>query len=255
MSYYTRKRKRGPNTYTGPRPVKRVRSTTTTVSPAYRRTYYGRTKGYYRKVGNYGRFQGSGGTEYKVFDQSFSGTLDSTGEVLQNGGAVSTGLNIGIAQGTSESQRIGTKICVKSVYIRLSLTLADDSASDSYRFALVLDKQANGAYPTYSDVYSPSGGGAPAQYLFPINISNTERFIVLKEWFGDIVNQTHDGTAYGVVSKSSKKYLKVDLPIDYNGPNGSVTEVRSNNLILVGASRLDDKTTYQITTRLRYSDK
>jgi len=254
MSYLSgRKRKRTSYNYSAPRAVKRTRTTTSTVAPASRTsTYYGRTKGYYRKVGNFGRFQGSGGTEYKVYDQVYSGTFDSTGEVLQAGGS-STGLNVGIASGTREFNRIGAKICVKSIYVRGTLTLTGQP-TDTYRMALVLDKQANGAYPSYSDIYNYSGNNT-FDYLAPINITNSERFVVLKEWFQSLTVSAYDASSYGSTQRSFKKYLKVDLPIDYNGTTGAITEVKSNNLLLVGASLNDDITTYSISCRLRYSDK
>ena len=106
-------------------------------------------RGYVRSGGYYGRFAGRG-AEHKFLDTGLTGTFDTTGEVLPGGGT-STGLNL-IAQGTTESNRVGRKCVITKILIRGHVTTASTEANNIIRMLLVLDKQANGAYPAYADV-------------------------------------------------------------------------------------------------------
>jgi len=207
--------------------------------------------GYNRTGGFYGRYAGRN-AELKFFDTTLTGTLDSTGELLPGGGTT-TGLNL-IPQGITESTRIGRKCVIKKISIQGYLYTSTADGSDTFRIHLVLDKQANGAYPAYSDIVTAS-----ALTGFN-NLSNSQRFKILKTWKGPInttgVTTNFDANTrfYPAVYKKIKYNKKCNIPLEFSSTTGAITELKSNNLIFIAQSVLDDKTNFVLNTRLRFSD-
>lgn len=96
-----------------------------------------------------------------------------------------------IKQGAGPDERIGRKVCLKSLFMRWRLKEGTNDQTDPMgggaRILILLDTQSNGTLPTAEDVFQTSGykttsniktGGVQnAQYL--MNISNSQRFRVL----------------------------------------------------------------------------
>lgn len=200
--------------------------------------------GYTRSGGYYGRF-GKGG-ELKFADFAISHNVDSTGElVLQC---------CGVAQGTTESQRIGRKITVKSVQIRAAATAvpgAGASYSSGAYWYLVLDKQANGAAAGATDVFT-STVFSEAMH----NLSNSNRFVVLKKWKHFFTPSAGVATALNNVAWPIEVYKKCNIPIEYSSTTGSITEIRSNNISLFAGTdgRSDDTIQVFGICRIRFTD-
>lgn len=210
--------------------------------------------GYTRTGGFYGRFAGKN-AELKFFDTAFAAfTFDTTGEILPGGGTA-TSINL-VPQGTTESTRIGRKIVIKKISIKGMIkypTLSGTALTPILRMALVLDKQANGAYPAWSDIYS-----SDEPYSF-LNLANSQRFVIMKDWFFTLAptGGAYDGTNDVFVGQAKIiKYNKsCNLPIEFNSTTGAITEIRSNNLFLVADAKLmDDQVEGWLNTRIRYSD-
>lgn len=115
--------------------------------------------------------------EVKFFDLNAAGTL-YTGSNPVSIGITGTLFCLNpLAQGTSAFTRIGTSVSIKSVAYRYELDLPTAPANQlptSGRIILVWDKQANGAVPSYTDVFTS------ANYLAFMNIGATQRFTVLR---------------------------------------------------------------------------
>lgn len=184
-------------------------------------------KGYNRTSGFYGRFNNSKGLELKFHDKSQGVT-----NILSS--AVITQL-LDIAQGTTQSQRIGRKCTIKSIGIRYTVTIPTtpslSGGADLVRVMLILDKQANGAPLTATQILESD---AVTQYR---NLVNSSRFTVL--WDKSFIINATAGGGNGTISDSyaNKKHLvffkKLNLPIEYDGTDGAITEIRSNNLTLL----------------------
>lgn len=200
-------------------------------------------------------FQGSRNPdrEVKFFDTALSLPIDSTG-------AVEGSLNL-IPQGATESNRIGRQCTITSVLIKAFLQWQSNMAQSIFvgtqvRFALVLDKQANGANATYTDVYASNSITAPR------NLSNAERFFVLKEWqmipkhpaVGTTDNwATQANSVANCPHTEMEFYKRVRIPLEFSSTTGAITEIRSNNLFLVGMSSSgDDIQTVIGTARVRF---
>jgi len=136
-----------------------------------------RLRGYVRSGGSYGRFGGRSG-ELKFWDTRLDDVFDSTGEVLE--GAAPEGLNL-IPQGTGESERIGKRVTIKSIYIIATVGVQTGTASSvgngNVCLTLIQDTQANGAYPAYTDIFETSTGANTF-----LNLNNSQRFKTLKRW-------------------------------------------------------------------------
>lgn len=152
-----------------------------------------------------------------------------------------------IAQGTDASTRIGRKVMMKSLYIRMSVAKSATSVGESpLRVLVVYDKQANGLLAAATDILT-----SPDRITSQMNLGNGDRFKVIldKEFrFGSLDN----------TSVYFKKYAKLNLPMTFNaGTTAVVGAIQTGSLIMLTYSNgnlLTVSPTHFIETRLRYSD-
>jgi len=162
-----------------------------------------------------------------------------------------------IAQATGESGRIGakvqcTRINCRFTLLRNSLSQAVTGLGASTRIILLIDKQANGALPTAVEILKND------DFYSYYNLNNTNRFIILKD---KVITQNHSSaiqtaSTTGVWNRpiSFFKYSrKISVPITYNNTTGAVTEVKSQNLVMLMVST-DASSTLDGYTRVRYLD-
>jgi len=203
--------------------------------------------GYTRTGGFYGRF-GRGG-ELKFFDTTTAFALDATGEVPATGQ-----LNL-IPQGVTESTRVGRKCVLKSINIRWQAELVPGAATQQVAstcmIILVLDKQCNGAAAAIGDVLTGTNI-VTAQH----NLSNSERFRVLKTWRWTMNIGAGVSAAWANVVRQFQYYKKLNIPIEFSSTTGAITEIRSNNLFLLAGTggQSDDAINMSGLVRVRFSD-
>lgn len=221
-------------------------------------------KGYYRRTGLYGRFR-SRSVELKFFDRPIARLIDSY--VSSN---ILNSLNV-VDQGTGPNQMLGNKIVIKKIIIRLSITKSEDSAATLaalqntlvYRLMLVQDKQANGVAATLNDVLDPVSVSGN------IKMENSRRFNILKEWMIPLTNEVFVEPGAILPYSSGKRSIHItyskrcNIPIEFSamaGTSRNVTEVKSNNLLLLGTSYVQQQVseTEMIDisgyTRIRFED-
>lgn len=214
------------------------RATKKTSRPPARRAF-GKQYGPFPKQVSY-----SG--ENKFHDILLDDTIPSTGEVAET-----TSLNL-IAQGVTESTRVGRKCTITSINMKGNLVKGTGSASATYNIALVLDKQANGALPNYTDVFETD---TPFSHL---NLANSQRFVILKRWYGTMNNLTVNGDTFnlwGEVRQPVSFNKKCNIPLEFSANTGAITEIRSNNLFVVWDSDVNNGITANLNFRLRFQDK
>lgn len=196
----------------------------------------------------------AGRSEIKWFDTTVAATtLSSAGTVVQNS------LNL-LTAGTGESQLIGRKCHVKSIFIRgqfskpalSNATLTNVAADDFCRMMLVLDRQPNGGAATVNQVLEN------VDIRGMNNLNYSRRFKILKDFtmrMDDVVN--HDGTNYFTgtqVRELEPIYKKLNFPIEFGPtPSGSIGDVLTNNLFVIAFSNTG-QSLLQFRARLRYSD-
>lgn len=210
--------------------------------------------GFSRFGGDYGRVFDTRGVyrpELKSHDVSF-GPVQASGTLL-------AGLNVLVA-GVAPTQVVGRRITIKSLQVKAVLRKDASSnvnptlivANDCVKMVLVLDTQANGAYPLWSDIF------ASTTYTSYLNLRNANRFQILKEWDVTMRNSgvAWDGTVYTVVESVHciNHYKKVNIRIDFSiSPTGVITEIRSNNVFLMAISQ-QGSVNISGRTRIRYLD-
>lgn len=145
-------------------------------------------------LGRYGSTLYRQGGMIKTMDLRFSGayngayTVDT--EPLQ---VLNTNTNTAcvqaltnIQQGAGESQRIGNKVSIKSVRVRLYTTYTGQGNGNStfFRFMVIYDRNPNGAYVATSNILGQlTGANTVAAGVFSddINPNQSERFVTLAD--------------------------------------------------------------------------
>ncbi len=201
---------------------------------------YNRTGGYYRRNG-YGAY------ELKFHDV----TLDDA--LVDTGGTVTATMII-IPQNTTESGRIGRRCIVRQIgwKYRLGLNTSVDPAntSDTCRIILFIDKQCNGATAAVLDILST------ADYQSFRSLERNKRFIILMDKLHTlrVTAAGGNGTAFemGQTSLHGHFYKRLNLPIEYSGTTGGITEIESNNIgvLLISVS---GNITFASQMRIRFT--
>lgn len=235
-----RKRKRGGNIMAVYNvPYKKRKTTSKAFIPGVDRT-----------GGYYGRFSGRSG-ELKFHDVDLDdATVGATGNMTAT-------INI-IPQGVTESQRVGRKCTIKSVNWHFRLILPERDAvsnpgdPDIVRTILFIDKQANGATATVTDILETT------QYLSFRNLANSGRFKILYDKnhtmnYGAMASDGAGVVSQARVVKDVNVYKSCSIPIEFSGTTGVIGEIRSNNF---GVLLISSESSANFTSkfRLRFSD-
>jgi len=225
---------------------------------ASQKTYGSKTyKRLQRKVGRYsktGKYTGTyarslatqtKGLELKNFDLN---TLDTAAPVVgasvwtatkpfgapNTTGQIVTSYSLNqIPQGTSANQREGRRCTIKKIQVKALVTCPETTvAADTafnYRLMLVLDKQANGAIPNTQDLFQLNTAGVNALY----NLDNSQRFTIIADKTYSIESSGAVGATSARATKTIQWNIKANIPLEFSGTTGAVSEIRSNNLLLV----------------------
>lgn len=203
-----------------------------------------------RTAGYYGRFTGKGATELKFHDLDINDA-----DVAIGGTVIAQSINL-IAQGVTEVQRVGRKCVIRHIGWKFDVTIPVDNGAggevgDVVRILLYLDKQCNGAPAALDDLIETDS------YQSFNNLSNKSRFRTLMDrtyqlsYPGGAGNGTaNDWNEQTIVDSF---YKKVNIPIEFDGTTGAITEIKSNNIgVLIlgkhGNAELQSK------MRVRFSD-
>lgn len=175
--------------------------------------------------------------ELKYMDsEATNSTLATTGNrYLLNGNV----------QGTSTSTRIGNKVTIKHIELKMNYT---STVVSSIKMAIVYDKQANAALAAVSDIYNAIGG-----IFYPWatrNSVNSQRFVILKN-FVMTINPNITAT---LTSKQLSKYIKCNIPVQYNGGvAGTIADIQTGAIYMVVLCD-NANSSLSYTSRLRFQD-
>jgi len=186
--------------------------------------------------------------EKKFFDTAISFNADATGEIGNN-----TNLCL-IPQGVTESTRVGRKCTLKSIQLRLTLIYvpaADTVGADTVTLYLIQDQQANGAVPAFTEMFTSTN-----MIVAVNNLANSERFRTLGRWCFRFQAGAGIQGAFGRDVQTLEWFKKLNMPLEFSGATGAITELKSNNMYLVAGTGggSDDLVSIQGTVRLRFSD-
>ncbi len=209
-------------------------------------------RGYTRTSGYYGRYAPTGG-ELKFHDVDVDDAVIAQNGVIQNTGTI----NI-IAQGTTESTRVGRKCVIKSILWKYNLGLVTSASltiKDTVRMIVYLDRQCNGATAAASGI---TGILLTDDYQSFLNLANSGRFKILydKTHALNIVGGGGNGTANDSAPYHINRtfYKSCNIPLEFNSTAGALTEIRSNNIGIVTFSKEGSVSVLDSKIRLRFSD-
>lgn len=186
-----------------------------------------RQRGFLRTGGYYGRMGTA--NEMKFHDENITdAAITSTWQLVQQ-------MNL-IPQGTTEKQRLGRKAWIKKIQMRAVLTLPTTATAaetiTTFRVAIVLDKQANGAAAAASDIWASDTWDAWN------NLANSGRFRILYDKLIPVSCMSGSGRgstdtlSYGGVSRAIKFFHQCTIPLEFSSTTGAITEIKSNNITL-----------------------
>ncbi len=203
-----------------------------------------------RTGGYYGRFAPFSG-ELKFHD------VQLVDAVVATGGVVTATVNV-IPQGVTEITRVGRKCTLRSFNWRYRCTMPEVDAvatpaeGDGLRVILYQDKQTNGATAAVTDILETAD-----MHSFR-NLANTGRFNILMDKVHRLNYLTLASDTDAVVSSAdvTREYTffkKLNMPIEFNGTNGTIGEIRSNNIGVLLVSDIGS-IGFDSRIRIRFSD-
>jgi len=159
----------------------------------------------------------------------------------------------GLAPGNSASQRVGMKVSIRSVEIRMAPhATTTNGEENTIRCMIVLDRQSNGVAPTaITDILQTNSVTSPR------SLTQRKRFKIIWDRLFAIGAATNSGTAQ---TRTIDKYIKFKRPIvaEYNaGVAGTIADISANSLWLVFFATQPSGATDSLGpsyVRIRYTD-
>lgn len=153
----------------------------------------------------------------------------------------------GCAQGTTAFTRIGRRIKMTSLYIRIwNLTAATQVGSSTTRIIVVYDKQSNATAPVATDILLADG------IQNGNNLSNSRRFVTLCDKVMQSIGPAGPQAAY------KKIYLKLNHPVEFNtGSAGTIGDIQTGAvyvLLYANGGTTTAGSSHQTFTRIRFVD-
>jgi len=112
--------------------------------------------------------------DLSVASYPFSADLTNTNVFLLNG----------VQEGTGFYNRIGRKIEMRSLHIRGSITVnaLTSTTPDFLKWAIVYDRQPNGALPTYQQIFQlyDQQGNTHSDAYSEVNLDERDRFMIIR---------------------------------------------------------------------------
>lgn len=176
----------------------------------------------------------------------------------------------GTTKGTDVYNRIGRRLKIKSINIRGYVVFNGSYAGpapDYMRAAIIYDREPGGALPTWSDIFqdTTNAGAAAGLSTSPLNLNNTDRFAVLKDWHwsvvGGLLNQATapPGQTFPTATEMNIRWFKkLNLDVRYNSGNaGTIADLTTGAMYMV-TQGLNSAANHQwdlnFTSRIRFED-
>lgn len=184
------------------------------------------------------------GSELKYFDTGFSTGLGTAFTMMPGSLCL-------IPRGAGENQRVGNSIVIRHISSRVAIRYYNLA-----RLVLIWDKQANGADPLAASIWTSMAPFGGATFDFR-NLANAERFVVLADVSLFSGGNLMGGTMNANPSEGGQLYrqieLDVNIPVNYTGSAGVITEIIGNNLMWFGTDNGEGSAGHH-GTRIRFTD-
>lgn len=192
------------------------------------------------------------GVEHKFYDTALVDHDIGFLGAAQNGNANPTLISLisTVPRGDNAEQRSGKHIVIDTIIIEGSVQLLPNNSQTAISkdlpvgnvfIALVQNNQTNGVVPSSSVCWRNKSGSTGLMANPMKNLYNAAQFTTLKVWRVDVgqpnaVNNFAAGTVSNQgIYKSFDGYLKVHIPVNFNGGGEAAVENTVDNSILMYA--------------------
>jgi len=163
-----------------------------------------------------------------------------------------------IVSGIGPTQRTGRKIVVRGVQWRGHVILPNNVTNTSVRLRLGLDSQANGGTAQREETLNSSVGTTDPTTWFN-NLMHVNRFKTFFDRVIDLNSSTVSSVTAGDPGQMQRKfslYKKCEIPVEFDGLTGTISEIASNNLYVDALHQLVPLVQPSIisTVRIRFTD-
>lgn len=147
--------------------------------------------------------------------------------------------------GNGPSGRLGRSFTMTSLQLRYNLARTGSNGPSQARIVVIYDKQPTGALPVALDIFSSDTS------VSPINLANSERFIVIMDELTDSFQSTS-------LNISGNRFRKIGLSSIWTTGGTGITGVKTGAVYLIAAN--NDKfggvvsVDMDFYTRIRYID-
>lgn len=135
-----------------------------------------------------------------------------------------------IVQGTTALTRIGNKIQIKRLDIKMSFRLVGTDKYNSVRYLIVSDRSPNGLAPALSDILISLGIGTALNFQSCINPYHTNRFKILTDKVIDLDSDFKDQVHV-------RRVIPMNLPVQYQGDTGAIASISQGAIYLIAGSQ------------------
>lgn len=191
------------------------------------------------------RYGGFVGAELKYADQQVLGRLVSNSVATADQDPATVLCLNGVAQGTSQSERLGLRAVFKSLDIRGQIQWGTTLTQGDYcRIVVFIDKQTNGAQYTETDVLLDVGGAGydPCAHK---NLENQARFQILHDktyWPTSAPNQHYNGATVsnGIYVQPFRVFKRLGgkkgLITRFLSTGGNIGDIADNSIHIMAIS-------------------
>lgn len=154
----------------------------------------------------------------------------------------------GLVPDSTATGRIGRKVVMKSLFLRMFCQFAATTTGFGYlRYLVIYDRQSNATAPAVTDILLAD------DVLSPMNLSNKDRFKVLASGSFDPISAQANGCC-----KEVEIYKNLDLPVQFNaGVAGTIGDIQTGAVYILFAQSGQLATAapqFNFRSRIRYSD-
>lgn len=182
-------------------------------------------------------------------------TIDLTGGLINfTTAGVLTLLN-GVTDGVGNNVRIGTKIWLKSMLLRLStfpnIGGTGDPTGEMLRVMVIYDKQANGVAPTVANILNTGAWDSPN------NLAFRDRFTTLLDKTIDVQANAYAGNTIvggSVSARHIMKFKPLALPVVFNGTGATIASISTGSIYLLCMSAFGQDQGFYFNSRIRFVD-
>lgn len=154
-----------------------------------------------------------------------------------------------IAKGDSSTERIGTKVTMKTLYMKIRLNInSTDTVGGNIRIVIVYDRQTNGTALTWTKVFSKAGAGSSSIVNLIDRTENKGKRQVL---YDETINIPADKD---YVLRDIYIPLK-DKAIEFNtGTAGDVADINKGSIYIMGFANCVGTAGLLANYRILYED-